>query len=116
LPVQPVCTGTVYVRILGSLVASAKQQDHLSSSYGVIDSISRPDVDTQFPHPIATKPLIAEIAQLYPVDSPINGDPCLCVAELAAPFHEEVFRVPREVMANLVYGPIIVYKRIYFKH
>lgn len=84
---------------------------------GVINPITLPDIDTKFPHPIAAKSVIAEVAQLDSVDPSVNCDPCICVADLPAPFHEDVFLVLRQVMANLVhcYIPIFVYKRITVK-
>ncbi len=103
------------VSILGSLIASAKQQHHLSSSNGVRDSIALADVDAQFPYSIAAKLVIAEVAQLNPVDSSVNRDSGICVPELPAPFHEDIFLVLRQVMANLVHLYSVVYKRICVK-
>jgi hypothetical protein len=112
LPVLSVCAGSVDVRVLYTLVASTKQQDDLRSSDSVIDSESRSNIDSQFPHPIATKPVIAEVAQFNAVDSAINGVLCFCVTKFATPFHEDVFLAPRKIVQNLVHRSMIVYKRI----
>jgi hypothetical protein len=111
LPVQPVCAGTIDVLTLGSLVASGEQQNNPRSGDGVIDSISGANIDAQFPDSIAAKPVIAEVAQFHPVDSAVNCNLCPGVAELTTPFHDDIFLVRRQVMADLVHSRIIVYKR-----
>jgi hypothetical protein len=115
LPIHPVFTGALDIRILCSFVASAEKQNHLGSCDCVIDPVSRSSVDAQFPYAVPAKPVIAEIAQFNPVNSPVNRNPCFHVAEMPAPFHEYVFLIPRQVMANVVHGPIVVYKRTIFK-
>jgi hypothetical protein len=104
-----------YVRVLGLLVAACEQQDSQRSHETVIDSVSRANVDAHLPDPIAAKFVIAEVAQFHPVDSAVNGDFRLRVAELAAPFQEDVILAPRQIMANFVYGFILVYKRVVVK-
>jgi hypothetical protein len=59
--------------------------------------------------------VIAEVAQFHPVDSAVNGDFRLHVAELAAPFQEDVILAPCQIMANFVHGFILVYKRVVVK-
>jgi hypothetical protein len=113
LPIVPVCAGSIDVRVLCSFVATTEQQYQLRSCHGVIDSESRPGVDPKFPHPIAAKPMIAEVSQLHSIDSAVNRDLCFCVTKLATPFHEIVFSIPCQVMENLVHNSIIVYKRIF---
>jgi hypothetical protein len=66
-------------------------KNHLRSGDGVIDSVSRTNVDAQLPNPIAAELVIAEVAQLHSVDSSVNRDLRLCVAKLTTPFHEDVF-------------------------
>ena len=110
---MPVCAGSVDIRVLCPLVASAKQQNHLCFGDGVIDPESRSGVDPQFPHSIAAKPVIAEVAQFHSVDSAINCDLCFRIAKLVTPFHEDVFLASRKVVQNLVHRSIIVYKRMF---
>jgi len=74
------------------------------------------DVDPHFPNSIAAKPVIAKVAQLHSVNPPINRDFGRCVPKLTPPFHENVFRALRLVMANLVHDSIIVYKRTTVNH
>jgi hypothetical protein len=106
-----VLTGAADIRILRSLISATEQQDHPSSGNRVIDSVSRANIDAQLPYPIAATPVIAEVAEFHSVDSTVNCDPCLRVAELMTPFHEEVVLALRHVVANLVHELIIVYKR-----
>jgi hypothetical protein len=70
------------------------------------------NVDPQFPNSIAAKLVIAKVAQLHSVDSPINRDLGRRISHLASSIDEQVFPALRLVMANLVHGLIIVYKRI----
>jgi hypothetical protein len=103
LPIQPEFTGAINIRILSSLDSATEQQNYLGSCDGVIDSVSCSLVNAQLPYPITTKLVIAEVAQLYPVDSSVNDNLRLGIAELETPFHEEVFVVLRKIVANLVH-------------
>ena len=49
------------ITVLCTFVATTQKQDNLFVVDGVIDSVTRTDVDPQFPDPIATEPVIAEI-------------------------------------------------------
>jgi hypothetical protein len=82
------------IGILRSLVASREQQHNLRTCNGVIDAIAWPNVDAHLPHAVAAKLVIAKVAQLRPVDSAVDSNPCLCVAELTTPLHEDVFTRP----------------------
>jgi len=55
--------------------------------------------------------VIAEVAQLHSINSSVNCDLCLCVAELTPPFHEDVICISRQVVADYVHDLMIVYKR-----
>jgi len=101
--------------MLGSFVSAAKQQDYLSSDDGAIDSIAYANVDAQLPYSIPAVLVIAKVAQLDSVDSPVNRDARLGVSNQATPLHENVLTVLGQVVANLVHGSIIVYKRIHCK-
>jgi len=45
--------------------------------------------------------VIAKIAHLHAVVSAIDGSLCRCIAEPAAPFHEQAFLVLGQVMADI---------------
>src|ERR1035441_10385719 len=106
LPILPVFACAVDIRVLPPLVACAKQQDYLASCDCVVDSVSRPDIDPQFPHAIAAKLMVSEVPQFESIDAPVEGDPCLGVTELAAPLEKWVSAVQGEVVANLVHGSL----------
>jgi hypothetical protein len=116
LPVQPIFASSVDVRILRSFAASAKQQDQLNFGRHVINPIALSNVDPHFPNSIAAKLVIAKIAQLHPVDSPVNGNLRCYVPGLAPPFDEYIPLALSQVMANLIRAPIVVYKRIAVNH
>jgi hypothetical protein len=103
LPVQPVLTSPADVRVLGAFVASAKQQNHLSSGDGVVDAVAWPDIDAKLPHAIPAELVVTKVAEFDPVDSAVNGYARLGVADLPAPCHEDVFLILREIVADLVH-------------
>jgi hypothetical protein len=76
---------SAYVGILRAFVAAAEQKENLISRDCVIDTVAWPDVDPKFPNAVPAKLVIAEVAQLDPVDSAVNSDSCLCVAKLTMP-------------------------------
>jgi hypothetical protein len=115
LPVKPEFAGAADIFILALFVASGEQQDDLSPGDCVVDSLTRFHVDAQFPNTITAEFVIDKVAQLHPVDSAVNGSLCFCVAESKPPFHEDIFRISRQVMADFIHGFTIVYKRISVK-
>lgn len=82
------------------------------SCNGVIDAKALPNIDAEFPHTIPAIPVIAEVAQLNPIDSPVNGDFRLRIANSSTPFHKEVFLILRQVMANLVHSSTFLFSFI----
>jgi hypothetical protein len=88
-----VFTGPSYVRTLRSLIASAEQQNHLATGDCVVNPISRPDIDAQFPYPVAAKLVVPEVSQLNAIDSPVDGNSGLRVAELSMPLQIKVFLI-----------------------
>jgi hypothetical protein len=98
------CAGDI--RILRLLVAAAEQQDYLTSGDCVVDSVSRPDIDPQFPYAIAAELVVSEIPQFDSIDAPVDGNLCLCVTELAAPLKKWVSLVRGKVVPDLVYDSV----------
>jgi hypothetical protein len=94
LPVLPVFASALDIRILSSFIAATKQQDYLISSHRVVDPVTLSDIDAEFPYPIAAEFVISEIFQLDPIDSPVNGNSCLRIAQLTVPLQVDVFLRP----------------------
>jgi len=83
--------GAVDVRILRSLVATAKQQDDLSACHGVINPIARPHIDAKLPHAVATELMVAKIALFHPIDPPVYRNSSHGVTLLSQPLKVDVF-------------------------
>jgi hypothetical protein len=103
LPFEPVLASAVNVAILGSLIASAQQQNDLLPSQGVIDPVSGPPVDSNFPYTVAAEPVIPEIAWFHAIDPPVDCDFRLGVPDLISPLHKNVMVVQIEIVADLVH-------------
>jgi len=99
----PVSTGSVDIRILGSLVATAQQQNNFLVGDCVIHPVSCPHINAELPYTIATKLVIAEVAKLDAIYAPIDGNSCSHVAPLAQPVEEDIFPVWGQVMSNFVH-------------
>lgn len=52
-------------------------------------------MDTQFPHTITTRLVIAEIICLNTVDAPVNSNPCCHIAQLTNPIKVYILFVCR---------------------
>ena len=72
MPILPIFTRPFDVSGLGSFFASQKQQDNLLSSDSIVDPVPRPKIDPNFPYSIAAEFVVAEVAPLDPIDSPVN--------------------------------------------
>src|SRR5207302_2507085 len=91
LPVlpKPHCAGNV--GILRMLVANAQQKNNLCPGLCVVEAVARTSIDTQFPHPIATESVVAEVALFEPV-------------EALEPFENRVFVFRSKIVANFVHN------------
>jgi hypothetical protein len=112
LPVLPVLAGACNVCALRSLIAAAQQQDHLASGDCVVDPVARPNIDPKFPYPVTARFVVPKVSQFNPIDAPVDGYPCLDVAQLAVPLQIEILLIRSEVVADLLLGIIFVHKRI----
>jgi hypothetical protein len=104
LPVLPVFAGTCDIGLLCSLVSRAEQQDYFGASKSVIDAVSRPNIDTEFPNPVTTGFVIPEVSEFDPIDTPVDGNPGSGVAELSVPLQIDVSLFWGEVVADFVHG------------
>ena len=69
MPVFPIPNSALDVCILGTLVTTAKQQHNHIAGQRVIHAIASALVDSQLPHPFATRLVVTEISTFYPIDS-----------------------------------------------
>jgi hypothetical protein len=61
--------GAFDVALLRTFVAASEQQHDASAFLRVINPVSGPDIDPQFPHTISAKPAVAKIGELQPIDA-----------------------------------------------
>jgi hypothetical protein len=73
LNVPPKIYCSLDVRLLLSLVAAAQQENDRTVAQSIVDAITRTYVDSQFPHTITAKSVVAEIAGGQSVETPKNG-------------------------------------------
>ena len=60
------------VRRLLAFIATGQQQNAVSPNHRVINAISRPPIDPQFPNPAAHRLTVAEVSSRQPIDPGIN--------------------------------------------
>jgi hypothetical protein len=106
LPVLPETARSGDIGILGPLVTTAKQHHHRLIRPCVVHAIARPDIDSEFPHTVSTKPVIAEIAKLNSFDSPDDGDSRNAVFHRIEPGYEYVAAFGRKVVPDLEHAYI----------
>ncbi len=98
-----------YVRILRALIAAAQQQHQLLACQAVIHPVARPGVDAQFPHTIAAKLVIAEVASLDAGHAPDDRHLGLRIAQAPQPIVVDILLlVGCQVVLDAVHG-IFVY-------
>jgi hypothetical protein len=69
LIVLPAGDSSGNIRILRPLIASTQQQHDRLPCLRVVDSLAGTDVNPQFPHPLSTEAMIAEVSHRYPIDT-----------------------------------------------
>lgn len=104
MPVMPVVHRARDVRVLAAFVTAAQQQHDFGTRLGVIHAVASANVDAQFPYAVATKLVVAEVAQLNAADTFDYlhlGD---WIAKVLEPIQVLVFAFGSEVVANFEHG------------
>jgi hypothetical protein len=100
LIVIPILHSAFDVRRLRTLVATARDKHDDLTRPGVVNAVTRSDIDPQLPNPVATKLVVAEIASDYPVDPALDGNPRPHVHEIVEPFLLNVTARRRKIVAD----------------
>jgi hypothetical protein len=66
---------------LGRLVPTGKQDNQLSTSFGIVNPVSRTDVDLEFADPCSQPSVLAWISVCQPIDSNLDARSTLTVLE-----------------------------------
>jgi hypothetical protein len=100
LVIIPALHGTFDVGRLRSLVTTAHDKHDGSSGLGVINPVTRTDIDPQFRNSVATKLVIAKVSRSKPINPALDGNPRPHVLEIIEPFLVKIAARCRQVMAN----------------
>jgi hypothetical protein len=66
---------------LGRFVPTRKQDDQFSTSFGIVNPVSRTDVDLEFADPCSQPSVLAWISVCEPIDSNLDARSTLTVLE-----------------------------------
>jgi hypothetical protein len=91
---------TFDVGCLRAFVTAAHDQQDGSSRPGVINSVTRTDINPQLPNSIATKLVIAVVASGEPINPALDGNPRSHVLEIIEPRLVKIAARCRQVMAD----------------
>ncbi len=70
------------------------------ADHRVVNAVTRSEIDSQLPYAVPAELMIAKVAQLQPIDAPVNGDSCFCITQTALPFEKDISAVWSQIMVN----------------
>jgi hypothetical protein len=100
---MPTFNSFVYVRLLLSFVSAKQQENHLFVGLSVIDAVSWPLVDTEFPYSVTDRLAVSERSGRNPVHASGNASYCDPVPQTVKPFLVQVLTFRCQVMDNLIH-------------
>jgi hypothetical protein len=80
---------------LSSFVAAAQQNDGSPAAQGVVDPISGPDIDAQFPDAIPAERMVTEIPGGHAVDATQHGGKGTTIAQSIQPLLQWIATIRR---------------------
>jgi hypothetical protein len=81
------------ITLLSSFVAAAKQNDDRPVAQGVVDTITGPDIDAQFPDAISAERMVTEIPGRHAVDTAKHGGKSPNIAPSVQPLLQRIANI-----------------------